>query len=48
MLALLGGPALLSAFTVWKFPALLGEISAVNSEIPPKRAGAPHIKENKF
>ena len=26
LLALLGGPALLSAF-IWKFPALLGEIS---------------------
>ena len=42
MLALLGGPALLSAFTVYgKCPTLLGEISVVNSEIPPGRAGPP-------
>ena len=31
LLALLGGPALLSAF-IWKFPALLAEFSVVNSE----------------
>ena len=26
-----------------KFPALLGEVSVVNSDIPPKRAGPPLI-----
>ena len=42
LLALVGGPTVLSAF-IWKFPALLGEISVVNSEISPRRAGPPLI-----
>ena len=42
LLAFLGGPALLIAF-IWKFPALLGDIS-------PRRASghSSHINENKF
>ena len=40
LLVLLGGPK----FSLYgKFPALLGKISVVNSEIPPRRAGPPLI-----
>ena len=43
LLALLGGPALLSTF-IWKISSpAIGEISVVNSEIPPRRADPPQI-----
>ena len=48
LLALLGGSALLSAF-IWNCPALLGEISVVNSEIPAKEGWpSSNINENKL
>ena len=43
LLALLGGPPLLSAF-IWKFQALLGEISVVKIKISPRRAGPPLVQ----